>query len=65
MTKKNGDELYKDGTSATNDPDVRKESLKKAIKSMSSVIKKFGVDDIIGEAKDLKEKYERALRNLN
>ena len=65
VTRKNAEGKYADGTSATNNNETRVKSLKAAVEDMEKVIDKFGIEDYVREARELKTKYERALRNLD
>jgi hypothetical protein len=65
VASKNADGKYKDGISATNNTANRKKALKAAIAGMTTVIERYGIDEYVREAKELKSKYERALRNLD
>ncbi len=64
VAKKNAASKYADGISSTNNFEGRKKALKAAIDGMANVVDKYGIDDYVREAKELKTKYERALRNL-
>jgi hypothetical protein len=64
VAKKNAESKYADGTSATNNAKKRESSLKAAVDGMDNVINKYGIDEYVGEARELKRKYEQALRNL-
>ena len=64
VTKKNAEGKYADGISATNNTDIRTKALKGAVEDMDKVIDDYGIDDYVREARELKTKYERALRNV-
>lgn len=64
VSRQNAESKYADGTSSTNSTKKREESLKDAVSGMDNVIDKYGIEEYVREARELKRKYEQALRNL-